>query len=270
LDWRIKLSISRKRILFATTLVSAAIIVSSFAWYLLTQRIAVTPPPNEEKKAELSIHSTERLLSSKTDRTSPMVMQPKPNKEEISVPHGTVRGHNNTVNYASLVTGLTEQLAGQDKESKVMLIDFLSTRGSDESIEALKSIIQLDTDPDIRANAISAIRWDDDPETLMQLLHTESDPRMITSVLVAADLAQFDDRIRDHFDQIILDTLTLQEDSQVMNSILSYFGDKDPNWLVQAYTLLLARSDLPENVLDYMKIISEQESYLKTLFPTLN
>lgn len=271
LNWAGQVSRMSRRKVFVLGLVTVSIALCFLSLYLTAERIIDLCACNKENSCS-SFNPNQMassVFSASRDRKAENHERLKLTNEVNSFPYHPGANFTGPSTYDDVIKRVSEKLARQDKESKVALVDFLASEGTDESIAELKFIIEYDTDPDIRANAISSLKWDDDPDMLMALLTTEKDPTTIEAVIVAADLALFDEQTREKFNQHILDSLFAQDDSEVIKSILSYFGDKDPNWILQAYTALVVRHDLPEDVLEYMRIIAEDEPYLKSLLPPL-
>ncbi|MBF0231795.1 MAG: hypothetical protein HQK65_01980 [Desulfamplus sp.] len=161
----------------------------------------------------------------------------------------------------TLATGLLEKdLINKDIDiADAEIMSFLCTYGSEETLQAVKSMVAgRYLEPNVRVAAVSSINWDNHPTELLELLADEDTPSVKDAIITSAARTEMDSVQRAEFNEVVYNSLLNETDSGTITIILNYLSEKDPERLVDAYSFLTSQ-DVSQDVMDYL--VAEAESF---------
>lgn len=151
---------------------------------------------------------------------------------------------------------IMEDLKNKDPKHRIKAIELLGIIGSPAAHVMLKEVIYDDAqDVDIKATAIKAVQWEEDPRTLMSIFDSADDPDIMTAVIEAADRTTYDPETRRIFDAFFFDAYQSINKAEVLVAILDYFVGK-PEYLEALLTI--NRTNVSEGVLSHIQELREE------------
>jgi hypothetical protein len=170
----------------------------------------------------------------------------------------TYSNANPAVNYDRL-DKIMNDLRSDEPKDAISAINVLAEIGSPMIINAIRELIyDTNQDADVRAAAIKALKWNDNPYDLMNIFQGANESELLVAAIEAADEANYENATAENFANLFLDAFQRLDNAEMRIAIIDYFINK-PKMLSKLFSF-----DIPlsSGVLNHIDEIQNDKAEL--------